>query len=109
MAPARARKSSRVARAPSSAIGTRTVESGGVENRAIGMSSKPATDTSVGTSMPNRRSSDNTPRAIVSVAANTAVGEPFASRRVTACAAPPTVKSARTIDGSTTSRKRSHG
>ena len=72
--PSSACRSRAVARAPSSAIGTRTVESGGVMKRAIGMSSKPATAMSSrdpDAALPERASR---PIAIASLAAKTAVG-----------------------------------
>ena len=69
--PARSRAS---ARSPRVRMSWRTVESGGLAKRAIGMSSKPATAISSGTRTPARRSANRTPIAIESFAAKIAVG-----------------------------------
>src|SRR5207302_7092403 len=62
------------ARAPSSAILTRTVVSGGETKRAIGMSSTPASAISAGTRTCASLKAKRLPSAIMSLAANTASG-----------------------------------
>ena len=62
-----------MARAPTSVKSWWTVVSGGVRNAASGMSSKPTTDTSSGTGRPASCNARNTPSAIWSLPAKTAV------------------------------------
>ena len=57
-----------------SLIGWRTVVSGGQTTRAVGVSSKPATDRSLGMDRPIRAAVDITPKAMPSLAAKIAVG-----------------------------------
>ena len=87
---------------PSSAIRTRIVVSAGRTNAACGMSSKPATAMSSGTTSPSSSNAARQPSAIPSFAANTAPG-----RRISAPIARPaaypaaSVKSPRTTCGRT--------
>src|SRR5690606_20104686 len=58
---------SRIAVAPISSSGSRTVVSARMRSRAIGMSSIPTTDSCPGTSMPRSRATARTPMAMVSL------------------------------------------
>ena len=74
LAPAAMRSSIRTAAAPRSAIGWRTVVSGGVAQDASGMSSKPTTLRSSGTRRPRVRAASYAPIAMRSLQQKIALG-----------------------------------
>jgi hypothetical protein len=86
--PATSRSAVRSATPPISCSGWRTVVSGGAQNRASWVSSKPTTLRSSGTRSPRRRAASITPAAVSSLPANTAVGGSGRSSRAVAPATP---------------------
>ena len=74
---------------PISCSGSRTVDRPGATIAAVGMSSKPATETSPGTSIPSAASRWSAPRASRSLAAQTAVNGASAGQQFIDATAPP--------------------